>query len=118
MYVRHKSSSRGWAYVGSHNLSESAWWVPLVSGTLEIELTQNRGRLTRDRTGKLKFIARNWECGVIVLATQSPSKDTTRGTRGAAEDLDIFRNSVPIPVELPALPYQGDERQPWFADEA
>lgn len=85
----------------------------------EIELTRNRGRLVRDRTGKLKLNARNWECGVIVPATPSSSpSNATRGTRGAAEDLDVFRNSVPIPMELPALSYQGQELQPWFADEA
>lgn len=115
MFVRHKSGSRGWAYVGSHNLSESAWWVPLFL-VREIELTRNRGRLVKDRAGKLKLNARNWECGVVVLATTSPSSGT-RGTRGAAEDLDVFCGSVPVPMELPALSYQDDERQPWFADE-
>lgn len=93
---------------------------PLVFLVPEIELTRNRGRLVRDRTGKLKLNARNWECGVVVPATppsSSPS-NVTRGTRGAAEELDVFRNSVPIPMELPALPYQSEERQPWFADEA
>lgn len=86
----------------------------------EIELTRNRGRLVKDRTGKLKLNARNWECGVVVVATSSPSPSTstTRGTRGAAEDLDVFRNSVPVPIEFPAQPYQGDERLPWFANEA
>ncbi|KAJ4392064.1 hypothetical protein N0V93_005685 [Gnomoniopsis smithogilvyi] len=103
MFVRHKLNSRGWAYVGSHNLSESAW-----------------GRLVRDRTGKFKLNARNWECGVVIVAASSPSpsESTIRGTRGAAEDLDVFRNSVPIPMELPAQSYLDDERQPWFVDEA
>lgn len=55
-------------------------------------------------------------------ANASPARDRVepaRGTRGAPDNLDMFRGSVPVPMELPALSYQGgDGRLPWFADEA
>ncbi|CAN8096868.1 unnamed protein product [Discula destructiva] len=106
MFVRQESGSNGWAYIGSHNLSESAW-----------------GRLVKDSRGKPKLNARNWECGVVVAASPPTSNDRqelTRGTRGAAEELDMFRGLVPIPMELPGLSYQADTdaRQPWFVEDS
>ncbi|KAL2257244.1 hypothetical protein VTK26DRAFT_448 [Humicola hyalothermophila] len=53
------SSTIRFAYVGSANLSESAW-----------------GRLVKDRaTGRPKLVCRNWECGVLVRV----SSDDTDG---------------------------------------
>ncbi|KXJ94580.1 tyrosyl-DNA phosphodiesterase I, partial [Microdochium bolleyi] len=52
MFVRRDDATTAWAYVGSANLSESAW-----------------GRLTMDKnTSQQKMTCRNWECGVLVLA--------------------------------------------------
>ncbi|KAF3770305.1 hypothetical protein M406DRAFT_33689 [Cryphonectria parasitica EP155] len=96
-----RGAAQGWAYVGSHNLSESAW-----------------GRLVKDRgTGEPKLNARNWECGVLV-PTQETTSSSSSGTAQEAEKLEMFRGAVPVPVELPAQPYHGNDRQPWFAEEA
>ncbi|ROW12109.1 hypothetical protein VMCG_00047 [Cytospora schulzeri] len=104
------SSASAWAYVGSHNLSESAW-----------------GRLVKDRTtGQPKLNARNWECGVLIPASTSrpPSmKDPhaygapADGTTEGPQMLELFRGVVPIPIQLPGAPYcDGDNFQlrPWF----
>lgn len=74
----------------------------------------------KDRnSGKPKLTARNWECGVVVLAaTGDRGEDSSAGTGGAAENFDIFNGVVPVPMEYPALPYQGNARQPWFVGEA
>ncbi|KAJ4322319.1 hypothetical protein N0V84_004911 [Fusarium piperis] len=49
--------SPGWAYVGSANLSESAW-----------------GRIVKDRaTGQPKMSCRNWESGVVVRVSNRKS---------------------------------------------
>ncbi|ROV90301.1 hypothetical protein VSDG_08124 [Cytospora chrysosperma] len=91
-------SASGWAYLGSHNLSESAW-----------------GRLVKDRTtGQPKLNARNWECGVLIpaSASRSPSmKDPkacetpAHGTTEEPRMLELFCGVVPIPIQLPGAPY-------------
>ncbi|KAJ6790220.1 hypothetical protein PWT90_06669 [Aphanocladium album] len=80
--------STGWAYIGSANLSESAW-----------------GRVVKERgTGSAKMSCRNWECGVIV-----PVKgDTTSGN-----DFSMFSGTVPVPMAVPGRPYETSE-EPWF----
>lgn len=80
----------------------------------------------KDRdTNKPKLNARNWECGVVIpvdstTSTSSPNGASVRGTRWEAETLkEVFNGGVvPIPMELPGLPYQNLERRPWFSDEA
>ncbi|KAK4242628.1 hypothetical protein C8A03DRAFT_11236 [Achaetomium macrosporum] len=103
IYVRHRQASPGssgaggFAYVGSANLSESAW-----------------GRLVRDRTtGKPKLTCRNWFCGVLI-PVQGNSSDAT--------DLSVFTGQVPVPMEWPSRPYASDggsrsEITPWFYQE-
>ncbi|KAF6813493.1 tyrosyl-dna phosphodiesterase domain-containing protein [Colletotrichum plurivorum] len=130
-----------WAYVGSANLSESAW-----------------GRLVKDReSGKAKLSCRNWECGVLVavgnatgiggpwmrrgagqdaqaqarvqlqLQTQtvahgSEEKQSRRrqghGDQDESASLDeLFGATIPIPMKLPARRYKSDESaasRPWF----
>ncbi|KAL4992890.1 tyrosyl-DNA phosphodiesterase-domain-containing protein [Aspergillus falconensis] len=117
----------GWAYVGSANLSESAW-----------------GRLVYDRTRKQpKLNCRNWECGVVIpvveekediddpdantegdteksesqLGKQSEKRKDVVG-RGKEENgglLDIFRGTVPVPMRLPGQRYEGQQaRHPWY----
>ncbi|KAK1722326.1 ubiquitin interaction domain-containing protein [Colletotrichum acutatum] len=60
IFVRERAHDGAvWAYVGSANLSESAW-----------------GRLVKDReSGTAKLTCRNWECGVLVAV-----KDSSAGT--------------------------------------
>lgn len=86
IYVRHgrptdtNPTPARFVYVGSANLSESAW-----------------GRLTKDRaSGKPKMTCRNWECGVVVPIT-TPGKGT--------EDLSGFQGTVPVPMQTPGDPY-------------
>ncbi|KAL7805377.1 phospholipase D/nuclease [Trichoderma aethiopicum] len=83
----------GWAYVGSANLSESAW-----------------GRLSKDRSTKaIKINCRNWECGVILPVPESKAVDKTR----ASSDMAMFAGTVPVPMQVPGPAYASSDR-PWF----
>ncbi|KAL7932010.1 phospholipase D/nuclease [Trichoderma chlorosporum] len=84
----------GWAYVGSANLSESAW-----------------GRLSRDKsTGGIKMNCRNWECGVIISVPESKTFDKTPA---ASADMAMFAGTVPVPMQVPGPAYASND-QPWF----
>ncbi|KAF7513256.1 hypothetical protein GJ744_009677 [Endocarpon pusillum] len=89
----------GWAYVGSANLSESAW-----------------GRLVQDRATKTpKLSCRNWECGVILPILESKADQAKALTdRQDSNGLNIFKNVVPIPMKIPGETYQGTKK-PWFS---
>ncbi|KAM7199827.1 hypothetical protein V8F33_004231 [Rhypophila sp. PSN 637] len=88
-------SPGGFVYVGSANLSESAW-----------------GRLVKDRTsGEFKVTCRNWECGVILPA------DSHRDDNGR-DGWSVFDKIIPIPMAQPAAPLAEDgPRRPWFLQE-
>ncbi|KAJ5902551.1 hypothetical protein N7495_003079 [Penicillium taxi] len=102
---------KGWAYVGSHNLSESAWGF----------------RLVKDRaTGLKKINLRNYECGVLVPVINANSTLKESAGKGKAPTSEssesgtftnitreIFNDTVPVPMLLPA-PRLTDERKPWF----
>ncbi|CAG9941949.1 unnamed protein product [Clonostachys rosea f. rosea IK726] len=107
----HKASA--WAYVGSANLSESAW-----------------GRLVKDsKTGKPKLNCRNWECGVVVpvleangkarpttkgaAAVATSSAETEAGSRGSSNLGELFASTVPMPMLVPGRLY-GPNEEPWF----
>ncbi|KAM0722210.1 hypothetical protein Q7P37_001651 [Cladosporium fusiforme] len=86
-----------WAYVGSANMSESAW-----------------GKLVYDRKEKKwKMNCRNWECGVLLPAS----------TEGVAEEagndgivgMEVFKDLVEPPFMYPGLEY--DDREPWYFTE-
>ncbi|EEU39179.1 uncharacterized protein NECHADRAFT_94592 [Fusarium vanettenii 77-13-4] len=66
--------SPGWAYVGSANLSESAW-----------------GRIVKDRaTGQPKMSCRNWESGVVVrVSSRNSSSSSSSGisSRGTTNSM-------------------------------
>ncbi|PGH04724.1 hypothetical protein AJ79_07003 [Helicocarpus griseus UAMH5409] len=118
----------GWAYVGSANLSESAW-----------------GRLVLDRsTNKPKLNCRNWECGVVLPIRQSEVENTKTGlssipstgstatlttepelsihtdgsddTDGGSKIAGVFGSTIPIPMHVPASGYRPGDR-PWFYSE-
>ncbi|KGQ05169.1 hypothetical protein BBAD15_g9592 [Beauveria bassiana D1-5] len=83
-----QTPAMGWAYIGSANLSESAW-----------------GRVVKDRgTGSAKMSCRNWECGVVV---------PVQGNPGNGCDITIFSGVVPVPMMVPGRPYK-DSDEPWF----
>ncbi|KAF1847766.1 tyrosyl-DNA phosphodiesterase domain-containing protein [Cucurbitaria berberidis CBS 394.84] len=85
-----------WVYIGSANVSESAWGGQKV--------------LKSGRMGSLNV--RNWECGVVVAVPDSrmkgvvPSKDTT------IPPMSVFEGTVEVPFVCPGQSYQG--REPWF----
>ncbi|KAH9221079.1 tyrosyl-DNA phosphodiesterase-domain-containing protein [Leptodontidium sp. 2 PMI_412] len=105
MFVRGKAnkgnSKIAWAYVGSANLSESAW-----------------GRLVKDKSTKEpKLTLKNWECGVVVRvpATIPSAHEAIPGREDGEEEtlgMDVFAGHVPVPMQMPGDQY-GLHR-PWF----
>lgn len=99
------SRNSAWAYVGSANLSESAW-----------------GRLVKDRSTKQpKLNCRNWECGVVIPVRSSAALEplvATTFANGPQETtqeqyLDsTFDGVVPVPMVTPGAEY--GENGPWF----
>ncbi|KAK3322337.1 tyrosyl-DNA phosphodiesterase-domain-containing protein [Apodospora peruviana] len=110
------------AYVGSANLSESAW-----------------GKLVKDRgTGKPKLTCRNWECGVVIridnpdrgqessTASSNGRKDSggehvpkhnpPMDTSSASDWRSLFEPTIPVPMELPGTPLSTTvaSKKPWF----
>ncbi|KAF2236252.1 phospholipase D/nuclease [Viridothelium virens] len=98
MYVRGQQYGEGdakrpiaWAYMGSANLSESAW-----------------GKKVTDRaTKQAKLTARNWECGVVI-----PMPMDTSGVLAGALDMNVFKDIIGLPFEIPGQDY--GEKRPWF----
>ncbi|KAL2418151.1 hypothetical protein ABEF95_011367 [Exophiala dermatitidis] len=89
----------GWAYVGSANLSESAW-----------------GRLIQDKATKQpKLNCRNWECGVIIplVAEGKLDPDNLNGksNSGHKAGLEMFEHLVPVPMRYPGERFEG--KKPW-----
>lgn len=121
MYVRgrrkvgQKTENIAWVYVGSSNMSESAW-----------------GKLVYDKKAKVwKINCRNWECGVLLRVTakkveqmenlETPSNKD--GTGNAAEiqskqelvSMKVFDDLLPVPFVYPGAMYNGKE--PWYFQE-
>ena len=75
--------------------------------------------MVKDRaTGEAKLTCRNWECGVVLPAALLPPSQQ-EGAQPVAEGpgmLDMFRNTVPVPMELPGCRYDQSRpsKQPWF----
>ncbi|KAI0603242.1 phospholipase D/nuclease [Biscogniauxia sp. FL1348] len=97
MFVRHVLAGElkaAWAYVGSANLSESAW-----------------GRLVKDKvTGHPKLNCRNWECGVLIPVPADSTADKSHHA-----DLTAFQSSVPVPMEIPGEAYGASaSKRPWL----
>lgn len=84
-----------WAYVGSANVSESAW-----------------GKLLTDKSKKTeKLNCRNWECGVLIGIP--PGRiDFSRTQEGETLPMDVFKGYVDVPFQFPGEEY-GSKR-PWF----
>ncbi|XXG96694.1 RING-box protein hrt1 [Hypoxylon texense] len=98
MMVQHSQSGKSqaaYAYVGSANLSESAW-----------------GRLVKERgTGNPKLTCRNWECGVIVpIPPREPDKNRIQHS-----DLSDFLGTIPVPMKVPGEAYGATKsKRPWL----
>jgi hypothetical protein len=110
MYARGKrkaSENRGgdedvaWAYVGSANMSESAW-----------------GKLVQDKKEKAwKINCRNWECGVLLKVPREKLESAGRDDVGGKDlvSMDVFEELVPRPFEYPSEGF-GD-KEPWYFQE-
>ncbi|KAK9455590.1 tyrosyl-DNA phosphodiesterase-domain-containing protein [Dipodascopsis uninucleata] len=88
----------GYAYVGSANISESAW-----------------GKLNAN-VNEPKIHVRNWECGVLlpvstpVVNTRYTSSDSTKWTVD-----DVFRkSSIPVPFKVSENLRYKSTTVPWF----
>jgi len=86
-----------WAYVGSANMSESAW-----------------GKLVYDRKEKKwKLNCKNWECGVLLPAA-TEGVDHEPGRDGIV-GMHVFKDVVLPPFQYPGRGYEG--REPWYFQE-
>ncbi|KAI0382763.1 phospholipase D/nuclease [Hypomontagnella monticulosa] len=99
MFVRNSQAGKStpaFAYVGSANLSESAW-----------------GRLTKERgTGNPKLTCRNWECGVIIPIT--PQAVGENGSQ-PSPSLSDFNDTIPVPMKVPGDAYGATKtKRPWL----
>lgn len=123
---RNKKMQRiAWAYVGSANISESAW------GSVSYNQKEKAWKIT----------CRNWECGVLIPAsregfngeppgvtakkeegedseTESESEEVSSGKRAKPDllDMSVFENVVAPPFVIPGAAY-GKDQEPWFFDE-
>ncbi|KAF2123186.1 tyrosyl-DNA phosphodiesterase-domain-containing protein [Lophiotrema nucula] len=87
-----------WAYVGSANLSESAWGL---------QKTPKKGEKLE------KVTLRNYECGVLIgVPTESIDK-LELGT-GAIPPMDVFQGALTLPFEYPGKTFEG--KQPWLCE--
>ncbi|QIW95386.1 hypothetical protein AMS68_000904 [Peltaster fructicola] len=95
LYVRSVSELKkkvAWAYVGSANVSESAW-----------------GKLVYSKKEKTWHVnCRNWECGVVLPVKVDAISDLS--------DLKVFDQVVRPPFLYPGSDY--DRREPWYFKES
>ncbi|KAF2621134.1 phospholipase D/nuclease [Macroventuria anomochaeta] len=84
-----------WVYVGSANISESAWGAQKV--------------LKSGKMGKLTM--RNWECGVIVPVPNEKLEAVDLG-EGGVPRMSVFEGTIEVPFQYPGDPYKG--RMPWL----
>lgn len=101
----------GWVYLGSANLSESAWGRLVVDRARMKMQTQTkkkedkRGSGSGNGNGNVKLNCRNWECGVVMPVP----------VREGKEGLDVFDNVLPVPMVYPGTNYEDDsDLEPWF----
>ncbi|KAK6365384.1 hypothetical protein LTS17_011356 [Exophiala oligosperma] len=102
----HAQPQRPWMYVGSANLSESAW-----------------GKLVQDRSSKQpKLNCRNWECGVIIPLPLTNEGTETNGiagpgeteTHSSSESLADFEKIVTVPMRYPGESFVAKgQKKPW-----
>lgn len=87
-----------WAYVGSANLTESAW------GTQKMLKSGKEGVLS----------IRNWECGVVVAVPDEKLKELEEleVKDGAVPPMTVFEGTLEVPFQYPGDKYEGKE--PWF----
>ncbi|KAI4671556.1 uncharacterized protein J4E78_000052 [Alternaria triticimaculans] len=82
-----------WVYVGSANISESAWGGQKV--------------LKSGQMGSLNI--RNWECGVVMPVPEAKLQGLKQDD---VPSMSVFDGTIEVPFRVPADEYKG--RQPWF----
>ncbi|EME85501.1 uncharacterized protein MYCFIDRAFT_133255 [Pseudocercospora fijiensis CIRAD86] len=99
--ARSRKEKVAWVYVGSANMSKSAW------GELGAKRDEN------------KITCRNWECGVILpVARKVKDENGDEETDDEGEDekalvsMNAFANVIDLPFEVPGEEYAG--REPWY----
>ncbi|TGO13984.1 hypothetical protein BTUL_0060g00410 [Botrytis tulipae] len=104
LFVRSQKSQKSpqpiaWAYVGSANLSESAW-----------------GRMVKDRvTKEPKLNCSNWECGVLFSVPLTDLNAPAAVPKSGMPTMEAFDGSIPVPMVFPGIVY-GSKR-PWYYSE-
>ena len=84
-----------WAYIGSANLTESAWGAQKI--------------LKSGKEGALNI--RNWECGVIV-PVPGDTLEALELKDGEVPPMSVFEGTLEVPFQYPGEKYEG--REPWF----
>ncbi|KAF1833403.1 tyrosyl-DNA phosphodiesterase domain-containing protein [Decorospora gaudefroyi] len=84
-----------WVYVGSANMSESAWGGQRV--------------LKSGKVGSLNI--RNWECGVVVPVPDDNFQQL-KLEQDEVPPMSVFEGIIEVPFHFPGAEYEG--RQPWF----
>ncbi|KAF1937487.1 phospholipase D/nuclease [Clathrospora elynae] len=84
-----------WVYVGSANISESAWGGQKV--------------LKSGKMGSLNI--RNWECGVVMPVSDGKLEHLKLG-EGEVPPMAVFEGTAEVPYRFPGDKYGG--KQPWF----
>ncbi|KAK1914019.1 hypothetical protein P3342_007265 [Pyrenophora teres f. teres] len=84
-----------WVYVGSANISESAWGGQKV--------------LKSGKVGALSV--RNWECGVMVPVPDDKLEQVDLKA-DAVPPMSVFEGTVEVPFHFPGAKYEG--RRPWL----
>ncbi|ATZ48544.1 hypothetical protein BCIN_03g07410 [Botrytis cinerea B05.10] len=88
-----------WVYVGSANLSESAW-----------------GRMVKDRvTKEPKLNCSNWECGILFSVPLTDLNAPAAVPKSGIPTMEAFDGSIPVPMVFPGNVY-GSKR-PWYYSE-
>jgi hypothetical protein len=82
-----------WIYIGSANVSDSAWGAQKV--------------LKSGQMGSLNV--RNWECGIVMRVED---ESVAKKGRGDVPGMNVFEGTVEVPFVVPGEEY-GD-REPWF----
>jgi hypothetical protein len=93
--ITEKGEPFAWAYVGSANMSESAWGGQKVL-----------------KSGQMSSLnVRNWECGIVMPVPMERLRDMEMGD-GEIPPMEVFTGTVEVPFVYPGQRY-GD-KEPWF----
>jgi hypothetical protein len=96
--VKNNGKPFAWVYVGSANMSESAWGFQRV--------------LKSGQMGSLSI--RNWECGVIMPVPMERIADMSLPD-GEVPPMTVFEGTIEVPFACPDQSYgEYGDVQPWY----